>query len=158
VSRGFSHEAKAGEVAWLALDLLILLWAGGVIAGEVKVTKSSTRSGHDLLELLLLLAPEVVLLLFIALAVVILLNVVILVGGVEILPLEAVGDEVGGVTALEAAPRRSPLSLQNLCKAQSFLTNRAISLSGMLSYCSSEPAIKENKANSKLTIQWCWWG
>jgi hypothetical protein len=34
--------------------------------------------------------------------------VVVLVGGVELLPLDAVGDEVGGVTALEAAPRRPP--------------------------------------------------
>jgi hypothetical protein len=31
--------------------------------------------------------------------------VVLLVGGVELLPLEAVGDEVGGVAALKAAPR-----------------------------------------------------
>jgi hypothetical protein len=46
-----------------------------------------------------------VLLLVIALAVVVLLDVVVLVGGVELLPLREVGDEVGGVTALEAAPR-----------------------------------------------------
>jgi hypothetical protein len=52
------------------------------------------------LELLLLLVPEAVLLLVIALAVVIPLGVVILVGGVKIIPLGAVGDEVGGVTAL----------------------------------------------------------
>jgi hypothetical protein len=32
--------------------------------------------------------------------------VVVLVGGVKLLPLGTVGDEVGGVTALEAAPRR----------------------------------------------------
>jgi hypothetical protein len=31
--------------------------------------------------------------------------IVVLVGGVELLPLGAVGDKVGGVTALEAAPR-----------------------------------------------------
>jgi hypothetical protein len=31
--------------------------------------------------------------------------VILLVRGVEILPLRAVGDEVGGITALEAAPR-----------------------------------------------------
>jgi hypothetical protein len=50
-----------------------------------------------------------VLLLVIALSVVIPLGVVVLVGGgVELLSLGAVGDEVGGVTALEAAPRRSP--------------------------------------------------
>jgi hypothetical protein len=52
----------------------------------------------------------VVLLLVVAPAVVIPLGVVILVGGgVELLPLGEVGDEVGGVAALEAAPRRSPL-------------------------------------------------
>jgi hypothetical protein len=51
----------------------------------------------------------VVLLLVIALAVVVPLGVVILVGGgVKIIPLGAVGDEVGGVAALESAPRRSP--------------------------------------------------
>jgi hypothetical protein len=68
------------------------------------------------LELLLfLLVPEAILLLVVALAVVILLGVVILVGGgVELLPLEAVSDEVGGVTALEAAPRRSPPLLVKL--------------------------------------------
>jgi hypothetical protein len=31
--------------------------------------------------------------------------VILLVRGVEILPLRTVGDEVGGITALEAAPR-----------------------------------------------------
>jgi hypothetical protein len=61
------------------------------------------------LELLLLLFPEAVLLLVVALAVVVLLGVVVLVGGgVHLLPLRAVGDEVGGVAALKAAPRRSP--------------------------------------------------
>jgi hypothetical protein len=34
--------------------------------------------------------------------------IVVFVGGVKLLLLEVVGDEVGGVTALEAAPRRSP--------------------------------------------------
>jgi hypothetical protein len=34
--------------------------------------------------------------------------VVVLIGGVDLLPLGAVGDEVGGVIALEAAPRRPP--------------------------------------------------
>jgi hypothetical protein len=53
--------------------------------------------GHDLLELLLLLVPKAVLLLVIALvARVILVGVLVLVGGV--------GDEVGGVAALEAVP------------------------------------------------------
>jgi hypothetical protein len=62
--------------------------------------------GHHLLELLLLLVPEVVLLLALALVVgVVPIAVVVLVGGVELLPLGAVGDEVGGVTALEVAPR-----------------------------------------------------
>jgi hypothetical protein len=61
--------------------------------------------GHDLLKLLLLV-PEAVLLLFITLVVgVISVGVVVLIGRVELLPLEAVGDEVGGVTVLEAAPR-----------------------------------------------------
>jgi hypothetical protein len=93
------------------LGPLILLRDGEVIAGEVEVTEGGTRSGHHLLELLLV--PEAVLLLIIALAVVVPLGVVILVGGgVELLPLEAVGDEVGGVTALEAAPRRSPLLVE----------------------------------------------
>jgi hypothetical protein len=39
--------------------------------------------------------------------------------------------------------------LWNLCKVQNFLTSRAISSSGMLSYYSSEAAHKEDKANSK---------
>jgi hypothetical protein len=39
---------------------------------------------------------------------VVLVVIVVLVGGVKLLPLGAVGDEVGGVTALEAAPRRPP--------------------------------------------------
>jgi hypothetical protein len=34
--------------------------------------------------------------------------VVVLVGGVQLLPLGAVSDEVGGVAALKAAPRRPP--------------------------------------------------
>jgi hypothetical protein len=67
------------------------------------------------LELLLLLVPEVVLLLIVALAVIILLGVVVLVGGgVELLPLGTVDDEVGGVAALEVAPRRSPPLLTEL--------------------------------------------
>jgi hypothetical protein len=108
VPRRLAHEAKTGEVTCLALGPLILLGAGGVVAGEVEVTEGSTRLGHHLLELLLLV-PNVVLLLVIALAVVVSLGVVLLVGrGVELLPLGAVGDDVGGITALEAAPRRSP--------------------------------------------------
>ena len=108
--RQLAHEAKAGEVASLALGPLILLRAGGVIAGEVEVAEGGTRSGHHLLELLLLLlVPEAVLLLALALvAGVVPVVVVVLVGGVGLLPLGAVGDEVGGVAALEAAPRRPP--------------------------------------------------
>jgi hypothetical protein len=69
--------------------------------------------GHDLLELLLLLllllVPEEVLLLLVALAVVVPLGVVILDrGGVDLLSLGIVGDEVGGLAALDATPRRSP--------------------------------------------------
>jgi hypothetical protein len=107
--------------------------------------------GHHLLELFLLgVVPEVVLLLVIALAVVVPLGVVVLVGeGVELLPLGAVGDEVGGVTTLEAALGDLLLSLWNLCKAQNFLASRVISSSGMLSYCSLEVEDKEDKTNSK---------
>jgi hypothetical protein len=106
VSRSFAHEAKAGEVVYLALRPLILLSAGGVIAREVEVTEGSTRSGHHLLGHLLLLVPGAVLLLALALvARVILIVVVVLVGGVELLLLGAVSDEVGGVAALEAAPQ-----------------------------------------------------
>jgi hypothetical protein len=57
------------------------------------------------LELLLLIVPEAVLRLVVALVVVVLVGVVILVRGVELLSLGAVSDEVGGVTALKAAPR-----------------------------------------------------
>jgi hypothetical protein len=54
--------------------------------------------GHHPLELLLLI-PEVVLFLVVALVVGVPLGVVVLVGGgVELLSLGAVGDEVGGVT------------------------------------------------------------
>jgi hypothetical protein len=107
VPQRLAHEAKAGEVTRLALGSLILLRAGGVIAGEVEVAEGCTCSGHHLLELLLV--PEAVLLLALALvAGVIPVIIVVLVGGVKFLPLGAVGDEVGGVTALKAAPRRPP--------------------------------------------------
>jgi hypothetical protein len=93
----------------------------------------------------------VVLLLVVAFVVVVPLGVVILVGGgVKLLSLGAVGDEVGGVTALEVDPRRSPPLLADLCKAQNFLTSRAILSLEMLSYCSSEASHKEDKANSKV--------
>jgi hypothetical protein len=94
------NGARPGQVALLALDLLILL-----VTGEVQVTQGSTRSGCDLLELLLLLlAPEAVLLLIVALAVVVPLDVVILIRLVELLPLGVVDHVVGGVTALKASP------------------------------------------------------
>jgi hypothetical protein len=87
----------------------MLLGAGGVVAGEVEVAEGCTRSGHHLLELLLLLVPEAVLLLAITLvAGVVPVVIVVLIGGVELLPLGAVSDEVGGVATLEAAPRRPP--------------------------------------------------
>jgi hypothetical protein len=58
-----AHEAKAGEVTRLALGPLILLGAGGVVAGEVKVAEGGTCSRHHLL----LLVPDVVLLLAVTL-------------------------------------------------------------------------------------------
>jgi hypothetical protein len=93
---------KTNEVVLLALDLLILFLARGVFAQEVEVAQGTTCSGHDLLELLLLLLPEAVLLV-VALAVVV--TVVVVLVGVKLLPLGSVGDEVGGVATLEAAPR-----------------------------------------------------
>jgi hypothetical protein len=93
VSWRLAYEVKAGEVIWLTLDLLILLWAGRIITGEVKVTEGSTCSGHHLLEVLLLLLVPKAVLLVIALALVVALGVVVLVGGgVELLPLGAVRD------------------------------------------------------------------
>jgi hypothetical protein len=81
VSGRLTHEAKDGEVAYLALGLLILRLAGGVVTGEVEVAEGSTHMGHHLLELLLLVVPEVVLLLSLALvAGVISVVVVVLVG------------------------------------------------------------------------------
>jgi hypothetical protein len=108
VPRRLTHEAKTGDVARVALGPPILLEAGGVVTGEVEVTEGGTRSGHHILKLLLLFIPEVVLLLTLALVARLVL-VVVLIGGVKLLPLGAVGDEVGGVTALEAAPMRPPL-------------------------------------------------
>jgi hypothetical protein len=117
VPRRLAHEAKASEVACLAFGPLILLRAGGVIAGEVEVAEGGTLSGHHLLKLLV---PEAVLLLAIALvAGIILVVVFVLVGGVELLPLGAVDDEVGGVTALEAAHRRPhPLLAESVQRAK----------------------------------------
>jgi hypothetical protein len=90
------------------LGPLILLRAGGVIAGEVEVTEDCTRSGYHLLELLLLVLEAVLLLALALVAGVVPVVVVVLVGGVELLPLGAVSDEVDGVAALEAASRRPP--------------------------------------------------
>jgi hypothetical protein len=146
----FAYETKVGEVISFALGLLIFLWAGGVITEEIEIVEGSTRSVYHLLKLLLLVVPETVLLLTLALvAGVVLIVVVVLIGGVDLLPLRAVGDEVGGVIALEEAIG-DILFLWNLCKVQNFLTSRAISLSEMLSYCSSETAVKEDKTNSKV--------
>jgi hypothetical protein len=69
----------------------------------------STRSGHDILEPLLLLVPEAMLLVIISFVVVVLVG-----GGVELLPLGAVRDEVSGVATLESSPRRSPPLLAKL--------------------------------------------
>jgi type IV secretory pathway TrbL component len=120
VPRRLAHEAKAGEVTRLALGSLILFGAGEVITGEVEVTEGCTCSRHHLLKLLLLLlVPEVVLLLALALVTgVIPVVVVILVGGVELLSLGAIGDEVGGAAALEAAPRRHPLLAESVQRAK----------------------------------------
>jgi hypothetical protein len=84
VSQRLAHEAKAGEVACLALGHLILLSAGGVVAGEVEVAEGSTCSGHHLLELLLV--PEAVLLALALVTGVVPVVVGVLVGGVELLP------------------------------------------------------------------------
>jgi hypothetical protein len=120
------------------------------LTGEVEVAQGCTCTRHDLLELLLVVVSEAILLLVVALiAEIVPVGVVIIVGGLKLLPLRAVGDKVGGVTALEAALGWSPPLLAELCKAQNFLTNRAISLSGMLSYCSTEAAAKEDKVNCK---------
>jgi hypothetical protein len=77
----------------------------------LKVAQGCTCSRHDLLDVPLLLVLEAILLL-----VVVLVVVVILVGVVILLPLRAVGDEVGGVAALEIALRvlgvPSPLLLK----------------------------------------------
>jgi hypothetical protein len=87
------HEAKSGEVAHLALGPLILLGAGGIVAREVEVTEGGTHSGHHLLELFLLLFPEAVLLLALTLvAGVAPVVIVVLIGGIKLLPLRAVGD------------------------------------------------------------------
>jgi hypothetical protein len=88
-------------------------------AGEVEVAEGCTRSGHHLLELLLIV-PEAVLLLALALvAGVISVVVIVLIGGVELLPLGAVSDKVGGVATLKTTPRRpSPLLAESVQRAK----------------------------------------
>jgi hypothetical protein len=76
-------------------------------------------------------------------------GIVVLGGGVELLPPGAIGDEVSGVTTLEAALGDLLLYMRNLCKAWNLLASKAISLSRMLSYYLSEAAVKEDKANPK---------
>jgi hypothetical protein len=91
-----------------------------------------------------------VLILIITLVVVVPLGVVVLVEeGVELLPLGAIGDEVGGVTALKQPLGNLLLSLQNGCKTWNILVSRVILSLGMLSCCSSEAVTKEDKANFK---------
>jgi hypothetical protein len=71
-----------------------------VFTWEVEVAQGSTCSGHDLLELLLLVVALV--------AGVIPVGVVVLVGGVKLLPQGTINDKVSGVTTLEATPGWSP--------------------------------------------------
>jgi hypothetical protein len=114
VPKRFAHKAQTGEVAFVALDLLILLWARGVFTWEVKVTQGSTRSGHDLLELLLVVSEVILLLVVAFVAISVPVGVVVLVGGVKLLPLVTVNDEVGGVATLKAALGWSPPLLVEL--------------------------------------------
>jgi hypothetical protein len=72
--------------------------------------------GHDLLDVPLLVSEAILLLVVILIVVVILVEVVVLVGVVVLLPLGAFGDEVGGATALEIAPRVSGASSPLLLK------------------------------------------
>jgi hypothetical protein len=83
-------------VSFGGFDCCFLFVVGGV----------RNKFGSTLLTLLVL---EAILLLTLALVTgVIPVVVVVLVGGVKLLPLGAVGDEVGDVAALEVAPRRPP--------------------------------------------------
>jgi hypothetical protein len=115
------------------------------------VTEGSTRSGHHLLELLLLLlVPEAVLLLALTLVTgVVPVVVVVLVRGVELLLLGQSGMKWVVSPHLKQPLGDLLLSLRNLCNAQNFLASRAISSSRMLSYCSSEATHKEDKVNCK---------
>jgi hypothetical protein len=92
----------------------------------------------------------VVLLLIVALVVAVLLGVVVLIGGgVELLPLRAVGDEVGGVTTLKAVPRRSRPLHAELVQGAKLSHQQGDLVIWMLSYYSSKAATKEDKTNSK---------
>jgi hypothetical protein len=119
VSRRFAHEAKAGEVACLVLGLLILLWAGGAVAGEDEVAEGSTRLGYHVLELLLV--PKAVLLLALALVAgvvpVVVIVLVLVGGGAELLSLGAIDDKVSGVAALKTTSRWSPPLLAELVQS-----------------------------------------
>jgi hypothetical protein len=132
VSRWLAHEAKAGEVACLALGPLILLRARGVVTGEVEVTEGNTRSGHHLLELILLIL-EAVLLLVVTLTVAVSLGVLVLVEKESSFFLLGQSMIKWVVSPHSKQPLEDLLSLQNLCKARNFLVSRAISSSGMLS-------------------------
>jgi hypothetical protein len=73
---------------------------------EFSLEKSKSHSRHDLLELLLIIIifEEVLLLVVALIARVVLSGAVILVGGVELVSLGAIGNEVSGVATLEAVP------------------------------------------------------
>jgi hypothetical protein len=100
--------------------------------------------------LLIVVVSEAVLLIVTLVAVVISIGVVILIGGVKLLPLGVIDDEVSGVITLEAALGDLLLSLWNFCKAWNFLASKAISSSRILLYCSSEVVVIEDKANFKV--------
>jgi hypothetical protein len=78
---------------------------------------------------------------------VILVGVVVLVGGVKLLPLRVVGDQVCGVTALKAAHGLPPLFAELVQDTK--LSCQQGRSSGMFSYCSSKAAARDDKANSK---------
>jgi hypothetical protein len=84
--------------------------------------------GHDILQLLLLVFEAVVLLVVAFDVGVISVGVVILVGGVILLPLGAVGYEVGGVIALEATPRLPPLLVELSCQQDNLVIGDALIL------------------------------
>jgi hypothetical protein len=60
--------------------------------------------GHDFPKLLVVV-PKAVLLLVVALAVVVSVTIIVLVGGVRLLRLGVVGDDVSSVATLKAVPR-----------------------------------------------------